>query len=81
MASCNKKLKLLKLSSNFSGIFALSYHQKVPDELPELEIKATYGLAKPEDFTAPMQHELWTPDSYHSFDITKAATPDFSVIF
>lgn len=29
------------------------YHQKVPDDCPSLEEKATFGLAQPEPFSLP----------------------------
>lgn len=54
------------------------FRQQVPDVVPELEIKATHGLVKPEDFDLPLPSELWSPSAYESFDITKAA-PDYSV--
>jgi hypothetical protein len=56
------------------------YHQKVPTELPELEVKATYGLAKPEEFQPITPSQLWTPETYAAFDISKAPMPDFSVL-
>ncbi|XP_064623188.1 BRO1 domain-containing protein BROX-like [Lineus longissimus] len=47
------------------------YHQKVPAEIPELELKAEYGLAKPEPFVQPEPHKSWTKTVYDQFDITK----------
>ncbi|XP_063229719.1 BRO1 domain-containing protein BROX-like [Bacillus rossius redtenbacheri] len=44
------------------------YHQKVPDDPPELEIKATYGLASPEEFHLPQPSPLWTPVTYSALD-------------
>ena len=49
-----------------------SYHQKVPDTVPELELKAEYGLAKPETFTAFSPHELWTEKAVAAFDLSAA---------
>lgn len=61
-----------------------SYHQKVPDQAPELELKATYGLVKPDEYEIPsvVPPEVgvsWSPATYTAFDITKAPMPDFSV--
>lgn len=35
------------------------YHQKVPDDPPELETKATYGLVSPEEYHLPPPAPLW----------------------
>jgi len=48
-----------------------SYHQKVPPVAPDLELKATYGLAAPEEFNLPAPNEQWTAAIYKAFDITK----------
>uniref|UniRef100_A0A915CLV4 BRO1 domain-containing protein n=1 Tax=Ditylenchus dipsaci TaxID=166011 RepID=A0A915CLV4_9BILA len=53
------------------------YHQKVPNEIPLLEDKAMYGLAKSEVFTYPAPAENWSSASYTAFDLTKAMMPDF----
>ncbi|XP_074651732.1 BRO1 domain-containing protein BROX-like [Tubulanus polymorphus] len=47
------------------------YHHKVPSEVPELELKATFGLVKPEKYELPPRHEMWNKDIYAAFDITK----------
>ncbi|CAH1791874.1 unnamed protein product [Owenia fusiformis] len=52
------------------------YHQKVPPEAPELELKATYGLVKPEEFEIPAPSPLWSKAVYGAFDITKNTQPD-----
>ena len=52
------------------------YHHKVPLDAPELELKATYGLASPEEFTIPEASSLWTSETYNQFDITKAPPRD-----
>uniref|UniRef100_T1IPS0 BRO1 domain-containing protein n=1 Tax=Strigamia maritima TaxID=126957 RepID=T1IPS0_STRMM len=52
------------------------YHQKIPVDPPQLEIKATYGLVKPEDFQLPPSSPLWTPVSYAAFDLSKAFPTD-----
>jgi len=48
------------------------YHQKIPAEAPQLELKATYGLVKPEEFELPPLSPLWTPVTYAAFDLSKA---------
>ncbi|XP_054153270.1 BRO1 domain-containing protein BROX-like [Oppia nitens] len=50
------------------------FHQKVPKECPVLELKATHGLVTPEEFSMPSLHELWTPQSYAAFDLSKNVT-------
>ena len=52
------------------------YHQKVPPEVPTLELKATYGLASPEEFSMPGASALWTADTYAAFDVAKAPADD-----
>ncbi|XP_054723222.1 LOW QUALITY PROTEIN: BRO1 domain-containing protein BROX-like [Uloborus diversus] len=47
------------------------FHQKVPADPLPLEIKATYGLVSPEDFTLPPINSLWTPVAYAAFDSAK----------
>lgn len=47
------------------------YHQKVPPVAPDLELKATYGLVAPEEFTPSPRNAQWTADIYKAFDITK----------
>uniref|UniRef100_A0A914WKG6 BRO1 domain-containing protein n=1 Tax=Plectus sambesii TaxID=2011161 RepID=A0A914WKG6_9BILA len=54
------------------------YHQKVPQECPELQGKATHGLVKAEQFALPPPSSLWNPTVYQSFDINKTSMPDFS---
>lgn len=54
------------------------YHQKVPYDPPELEIKATYGLVAPDDYTLPPMAPLWTPVTYSAFDLTKNLSQDES---
>ncbi|XP_066280870.1 BRO1 domain-containing protein BROX-like [Branchiostoma lanceolatum] len=48
------------------------YFQKVPPEVPELEKKATYGLANPEEFQLPPPNPMWSADIYNSFDLSLA---------
>lgn len=47
------------------------FHQKVPADPPELELKATYGLASPEEFTLPPINPLWNPTIYAAFDMPR----------
>jgi len=53
-----------------------SYHQKVPYDPPQLELKATYGLVKPDPFALPDSSPLWNPASYAAFDTAMAAARD-----
>jgi len=43
----------------------------VPPVAPDLELKATFGLAAPEDFNLPEPNAQWTAAVYKAFDITK----------
>ncbi|KAG7154059.1 BRO1 domain-containing protein BROX-like [Homarus americanus] len=52
------------------------YHQKVPYDPPELEMKATYGLVSPDDYTLPPAAPLWTAVTYSAFDLTKNLSED-----
>lgn len=54
----------------------ISYHQKVPYDPPQLELKATYGLVKPEPLSMPAPSPLWNPASYAAFDTAMAAARD-----
>ena len=53
------------------AIFNWRYHQKPPLECPVMETKAIHGLAEPEAFTMPAQHQLWTPTVYDAFNLSK----------
>jgi hypothetical protein len=52
------------------------YHQKVPDDPPELELKATYGLVSPNEVPMPSPSPLWSPQSYAAFDTPKTNAKD-----
>ncbi|XP_014669776.1 PREDICTED: BRO1 domain-containing protein BROX-like [Priapulus caudatus] len=52
------------------------YHQNVPEEPPELELKATYGLAKPEEFSLSKISSEWTPAVYSAFDLSRGMKED-----
>ena len=63
---------IIKLIINCIFVFLnYSYHQKVPVDAPQLELKATYGLVAPEEFTPPEPSPLWTAEAYKSFDISR----------
>ncbi|XP_013781239.1 BRO1 domain-containing protein BROX-like [Limulus polyphemus] len=47
------------------------FHQRVPYDPPELELKATYGLVSPEEFKLPTISPLWTPVTYAAFDVSQ----------
>lgn len=49
------------------------YHQSVPVEVPELEMKATFGLASPVEYQAPTKSKEWTSEAYAGF---KMVPPD-----
>ncbi|XP_050414907.1 BRO1 domain-containing protein BROX [Patella vulgata] len=53
----------------------LIYHQKVAFDPPQLELKATYGLVSPEDYTPPSLNPLWTVDVYNKFNPSMAPKP------
>ncbi|KAJ9588350.1 hypothetical protein L9F63_018276 [Diploptera punctata] len=52
------------------------YHQKVPADPPELELKATYGLVSPNDISLSNISPLWTPVSYAAFSGPKVNPKD-----
>ncbi|CAL4135762.1 unnamed protein product, partial [Meganyctiphanes norvegica] len=52
------------------------YHQKVPYDPPQLELRATYGLVAPDDYTLPPAAPLWSPVAYAAFDLTKNLAED-----
>ncbi|KAJ8355458.1 hypothetical protein SKAU_G00182520 [Synaphobranchus kaupii] len=47
------------------------YFHKVPDEPPQLELKASYGLAEPVPFEFPPLSDQCTPEVYATFDLTR----------
>lgn len=61
---------------NSKGLFLCSYHQKVPYDPPQLELRATYGLVSPDDYTLPPAAPLWSPVTYAAFDLTKNLAED-----
>lgn len=48
----------------------LIFHQKVPLDLPNLELQATHGIVAPEPYTIPPISSLWTPFACSAFDLT-----------
>lgn len=57
-------------------LWFLRYFHKVPAEAPQLELKASYGLAEPVGFEMPPLSEQCTPEVYATFDLTKGAKND-----
>lgn len=47
------------------------YFQKIPEIVPEMNLKSTYGLAEPEAYTFPEMSSLWTPTIYAGFNVSK----------
>uniref|UniRef100_A0A7N6AS55 BRO1 domain-containing protein BROX n=1 Tax=Anabas testudineus TaxID=64144 RepID=A0A7N6AS55_ANATE len=52
------------------------YFHKVPAEAPQLELKASYGLAEPVAFELPPLSEQCTAEVYATFDLTKGPKND-----
>lgn len=52
------------------------YHQKVPEEVPVLDTKATFGLVSPIDFQIPTPHSLWNLGAYKTLAEVKPAKMD-----
>ncbi|KAH9375451.1 hypothetical protein HPB48_011196 [Haemaphysalis longicornis] len=52
------------------------FHQKVPTDAPELELRATYGLVSPEEFQLPLPDKAWTPVVYAAFYVQPSGAPD-----
>lgn len=50
----------------------LIYHQKLPFDAPQLELKATYGLASPEEFKNITLNTQWTKAVYDKMDAKMA---------
>ncbi len=55
--------------------YTSSYHQKVPETVPDLELKAEFGLAKPEPYQLPARHELWTEKALAAFELSNTEPP------
>jgi len=47
------------------------YHQKIPEKLPELNLKATHGLAEPEAYSLPEKSSRWGPELLSAFDLSE----------
>lgn len=56
--------------------YSLRYFHKVPAEAPQLELKASYGLAEPVPFELPPLSEQCSAEVYATFDLTKGAKND-----
>ena len=61
----------------FYFIYVYRYFHKIPAEAPQLELKASYGLAEPIAFELPALSEQCTPEVYATFDLTKGAKNAF----
>lgn len=46
------------------------FHQKIPDDLPVIELKATHGLAAPEPFSLPEISNRWNEELLAAFDLS-----------
>lgn len=46
------------------------FHQKIPDTLPELDLKATHGLAAPEPYSIPEKSSRWNDELLAAFDLS-----------
>lgn len=44
------------------------FHQKVPNDPVQLEMKSTFGLVSPEEFALPPANPQWTPLAYAAFN-------------
>lgn len=55
------------------------FHQKVPEVLPEMNLKATYGLVQPESYTMPAMSPLWTKTIYAGFSVSKNVKKDKNI--
>ena len=61
---------VLPTANNINEFIFFSYHQKVPYDAPDLEIKdKTFGLVAPEEYSLPSTAPLWTPVAYAAFDV------------
>lgn len=47
------------------------YFQKVPEVVPEMDLKATYGLVQPEPYAVPDISPSWKPAIYAGFSVSK----------
>lgn len=61
------KLTLDKVQRENSFI----YFQKVPEVVPELDLKAQYGIVQPEPYCIPSTHDSWKQEVYAGYSISK----------
>nr|XP_039258736.1 BRO1 domain-containing protein BROX-like [Styela clava] len=47
------------------------YFQKVPEVVPDMDLKATYGLVEPEVYSVPDLNPSWTSTIYTGFNVSK----------
>jgi len=52
------------------------FHQKIPDMLPELELKATHGLAAAEPYSLPDKSARWNEELLAAFDLSNKNKKD-----
>ena len=55
--------------------YPFRYYHKIPEDLPELEMKATFGLAAPIPFEVPQVHHIFTEEAYKDFTVQETAPP------
>ncbi|CAM9097339.1 unnamed protein product [Lampetra planeri] len=76
--------KYLQLKQHFYMAYAYCYHgqtllasdkyfHKVPADAPQLELKASYGLAEAIPFELPALSDKFTAEVYATFDLTKGS--------
>ncbi|OQV24742.1 BRO1 domain-containing protein BROX [Hypsibius exemplaris] len=65
------KLRIGRILEKCDRENGMIYHQKVPVTPPTLELKATYGLVSPEQFSLPPVHPEWTAQTYKAFDLSR----------
>lgn len=70
---------LLDRTLLYVDTFISSYHQKLPYDAPQLELKATYGLVSPEPFKGASLNPQWTKEVYDKMDAKMAPKPENEV--
>lgn len=66
-----------RVDGGLTPLSTLSYYQKVPAEMPEMEHHQVYGLATPEDFVLPPHHPLWAEETYTAFQFSAGASEKY----
>lgn len=70
------KTQIINILFKTSQNYFFRYFHKVPAEAPQLELKASYGLAEPIPFELPPLSEQCTAEVYATFDLTRGAKND-----